>query len=669
MRKAITAAATALTSSLLLLNLGSLAAHAYTTSYVDNKLTVNADVGESVTVACSGNDLQINGVTVSGGEEQCNVVEWVVVNGNTGNESLKVLTSGMSSLLVIQGFGNGGNDSIDLQTSIFTVADGGQGNDIVVTRGQLGFAGLNGGTGNDWVLIDATPNADTISVSAGNTVTMNGNNVTPANFEIRIIGGNAGNDTMTINSPNWWAIGGPDNDTITSSAGATINGDAGDDTLIQQMSATVNGGDDNDTITLQAGGIANGEGGNDTFYMLAGGFVAGGPGDDNADATLGGTITQFHGNGGFDTFDFFATNGPDQVKCLSGNPCTINGISFDMQNVDQATLDFGEGNDIDTSPSFRGFILSSPAVVNLGGGNDNMRIVGAVAANGGEGNDVISGSSGNDTFNGGPGSDTLDFGYLGCTGYYCEKGTAGNDVAVIDGTDNNDSMTFNTFTPGPANGTPGACGTNPGVFCYVQDRYQGSITSGADTDTLQWASTAILNAGGGGDIINTTAVPFGVELHGGTGADTISGGSSNDTLFGEEGDDALVGNGGDDTLNPGDGAADVVLGNAGTDTVAIVGSSSANAITVGSGTVTSAGNEVTVQGSVELGTIDVAEDNDVVEFLSTYSMPWTVDGNLGSDTLIVHTAGATYVDDGSNITVTGRPTIAYLNFEIKSIVF
>ena len=63
----------------------------------------------------------------------------------------------------------------------------------------------------------------------------------------------------------------------------------------------------------------------------------------------------------------------------------------------------------------------------------------------------------------------------------------------------------------------------------------------------------VVNAGGGNDSVDLTAVSVPTRVFGGAGNDTLTGGSGNDTLRGESGNDVLRGNAGNDSLNGGAG--------------------------------------------------------------------------------------------------------------------
>ena len=84
----------------------------------------------------------------------------------------------------------------------------------------------------------------------------------------------------------------------------------------------------------------------------------------------------------------------------------------------------------------------------------------------------------------------------------------------------------------------------------------------------------VVNANGGNDKVDCSTVNVPVELHGGSGNDTLVGGNGGDNLFGEDGNDTIYGGAGKDALHGGagnddlDGGAgnDFLDGGAGSDT-------------------------------------------------------------------------------------------------------
>lgn len=164
--------------------------------------------------------------------------------------------------------------------------------------------------------------------------------------------------------------------------------------------------------------------------------------------------------------------------------------------------------------------------VNGNGGNDKLTVTsldaaftGAIALNGGAGNDSLTGGSGNDTLNGDEGNDVL-------------KGMAGNDrLFGGNGNDNLDGGTGNDTLLGESG--------------------NDTLTGGDGNDGL--------SGGTGND-----------RLHGGNGNDTLMGDAGKDTLLGGNGADICLGGDDDDLIIGGSspsGQRDTVAGQGGNDTI------------------------------------------------------------------------------------------------------
>ena len=157
-------------------------------------------------------------------------------------------------------------------------------------------------------------------------------------------------------------------------------------------------------------------------------------------------------------------------------------------------------------------------------GNDTIAIqnsVGTIQSQlfGNEGDDSLTGGLGIDTLRGGLGADTL-------------SGRDGNDALQVSPND--------TWLGGSGVDT---------VTAFDDFAAPGDLT----TLTL---STVITDAMGvervsaspGDDVLDASAVTFGIQLLGKAGNDTLMGGSGDDVLFGEIGNDSLFGNAGKDSL-------------------------------------------------------------------------------------------------------------------------
>jgi Ca2+-binding RTX toxin-like protein len=341
--------------------------------------------------AGAGND------TVRGGAGVDNV------EGGDGNDLILLEADGGD------GFGGNGNDTIDSGDG-FSFLAGNDGNDVLWLQagGQA-----QGGAGDDWIAA-----SDFSSFGSGS-----------------IIEGEAGNDTLSIDSGSGSAFGGEGDDSLTGSAGfeasVTLQGGEGNDTITGSGSdifgfatAFLFGGDGDDVISVgfgaegdggdgddrlvSEGGQARGGAGNDTlrgsdfFFILS--LLDGGEGDDIA--TLGPGGGEARGGGGSDTLNGGAAD--DVLLPGFGSNLVEGGAGIDT--VDYSDLIFP----VEVSPAVvvnlrSGFAIKATdgstdtisGVENATGSSLNDSLVGSGADN------VLFGSSGNDTLNGLAGSDFL----------------------------------------------------------------------------------------------------------------------------------------------------------------------------------------------------------------------------------------------------------------------
>jgi hypothetical protein len=145
------------------------------------------------------------------------------------------------------------------------------------------------------------------------------------------------------------------------------------------------------------------------------------------------------------------------------------------------------------------------------------------------------------------------------------------------------------------------------------------VVSGVRTTfAVSKVKSVVVNAGGGDDTVDLTALTVKAKVSGGAGNDSLIGGSGNDTLMGEAGNDTLTGNAGNDSL---DGGADV-------DQVresANVNFALTNSRLTGRGTDTLVGIEAALlQGGSSNNRLDASKFSGAVSLL----------GGAGNDTLI-----------------------------------
>ena len=158
------------------------------------------------------------------------------------------------------------------------------------------------------------------------------------------------------------------------------------------------------------------------------------------------------------------------------------------------------------------------------------------------------------------------------------------------------------------------------------------------TFTASSVRSIVVNAGGGDDTVDLTAVSVPTKVSGGTGNDSLIGGSGNDTLVGDAGNDVLTGNAGNDSLD----------GGAGLDLV----SEAANAnFVMTNSQLTGAGTDQLK--SIELARLAGGGGNNSIN-ASNFSGSVTLDGGAGNDSLVGGSAADSLVGGDGNDTLVGN---------------
>lgn len=244
----------------------------------------------------------------------------------------------------------------------------------------------------------------------------------------------------------------------------------------------------------QSGGILGGLGDDLLMGGRAGDYLAGLDGNDTIHADAG-DDTAYGGDGG------------DLIYAGPGDDWLEGGAGGD-------TLVAGQGDD------------------SLFGGADADRLIAGATGfdllDGGEGGDLLTSHStdGGDTFLGGTGDDTID---LAERGTFFETGWAGN---LAEGGAGDDELTasvtgFDTLKGGPGDDTL-ISGAGTAGASYLD--------GGADDDHLIGLAAGDTLIGGiGRDLIDGTAAT-GMDLRGGSGADTILSGLGNTVTLGNDAD-------------------------------------------------------------------------------------------------------------------------------------
>jgi Ca2+-binding RTX toxin-like protein len=442
--------------SLLLLTLlaAALPAQALVTTTVDGTAVTVTSVDEvSVTLACGGGNLLVNGaLPPDAGTLPCNGITGLRLVGNALDNDLQasaVTPTDFTSLLTVDIEGLGGADTI-LGSGFADTIEGGDGNDTIDGRANPAgttdsvFGGndddtliwnpgggddlFDGEAGNDGAVVrgGGVAEAFQIAVDPGEPDVVIVERTAPAPFFVQIepgteilrVQGNGGDDTINAATLPAGLIalelfGGDGNDTITGGDGADLlDGGPGNDLL---------DGDDNPVGTTDT--VLGGDG-DDTMVWNPGkddDVNIGGPGNDTS---------VINGGGGDEVFRVI----PEGA-----------GVRFERTNNAPA-------------PFFVSISQTERLQVNAGGGNDSVDgsalTTGLIALefNGGAGNDTLVGGPDADVLNGGDGNDTLQGGANPLIDVDRMSGDAGDDLLLWnpgessdlnEGGDGNDTLLVN----------------------------------------------------------------------------------------------------------------------------------------------------------------------------------------------------------------------------------
>ncbi|MFS0738101.1 calcium-binding protein [Sphingomonas sp. 1P06PA] len=459
--------------------------------------------------------------------------------GGAGNDTL---SGGAGTDTFLGGAGNDTIDSVDRPSNIFggsiaperDIVDAGDGDDFV-TGGKLDQ--LNGGAGNDFLLINFNFNGPEVGSGTPITLTLDGTGTGTASDGTSITGfesinlfladtgdnvidtGNvtasitagAGNDRLTTGSGNDQLFGGAGDDVLTGGAGNdsftggagvdVINGAEGDDTVNVNVATDgadfVNLGSGNDTvrfdrndggtgnirITFTSSQAGNGSAVDSNSMANQDGGLAVRVQAEDADGNLTGLESRYDDEG---------------ITFVAGTQ----GITFDVRDLVSGAA---------RGDTFEGVVLGTD-------GDDDLtffppfRVAQNFYYNAGAGDDVVTAGDGNDFLVGGSGVDLL-------------IGGGGNDSYIVD--------------------------VGADTIVELEDGGIDTVTANAsyflsaNVENLILGGTAEVGTGNGG-------------------ANTITGNASANTLRGADGDDTLIGLGGDDNLQGGAGN-DTMIGGDGND--------------------------------------------------------------------------------------------------------
>jgi Ca2+-binding RTX toxin-like protein len=476
------------------------------------------------------------------------------VNGGDGDDEI---TGGDGDDTLDGGLGDdkllGFKDTADPVTGIDVVI-GGEGDDTMTWNNGDGDDEDFGGPGNDTVVTNGNPNAESYTLKVAVRPTWvrldraaNGEGkgaffVESIDAEKFVINTLAGDDKVE-------ALNGGTG--LAALTAFTINAGEGADTVLGgDGKDTINGEKDNDTLTGGKGDdkVAGGEGDDQMIWNN-------GDGSDTNDGGDGADTVVSNGNAAAEIYKF-APKGPDKEVHFERLPNGEGkgGFSIDLNAEDLIVNGLAGDDSFDASTAG----LNGRTILGLRGGEGNDKITGGDGADdlrGEAGNDMLVGGKGPDSAAGGAGDDVMVWNNGDASD--TNKGEAGNDESVINGSPAAGDV--NTYKPLNA-----AENSNLRVVFSRTNLVPFTVELEAEKLTV--------NGLGGDDTMSPDAAsPTGLAtrtaltLDGGAGNDALFGGDGNDTITGGAGSDVLDGQTGNDQLKARDKDNDLVRGGAGTD--------------------------------------------------------------------------------------------------------
>lgn len=633
---------------------------------VDGVITANStltvDASSSTT---AGNELDYDGsaiVTASKSQHVTGTVGEDSITGGAGND---VLVGGDGADLLN---GGAGIDSLV----------GGVGNDIFAVNDGAHFIGLAaaetviGGSGDD-----------TLTFTSG-AIALNATDLAAISSIETISFANAATSSITLNDAVFTANGLTTLKIVDVTSGTALTVNASSLSAANSVAVTASGG--NGISDSLVGGA-----GNDSFTFSTA----------NHAATLESTDT-VNGGAGYDTLILNINGVTSSTAATLTNVSNIEKIAFtgtgDTGSV--GTLTLANGN----FASVTGAIIDGSALT--GGGSisidaaaeaeSTLVITGTLANDtliGGQKNDTITGGLGDDSITGGLGADILTGGtgadVFAFTAVAQSSGTTIDEIT--DFTSATDKLQF-TLDYSATNGgvvvngafTTAASGLSAvqaaltgerGQYIYDTEtsRLYVNVNGDANITALDY-SVKVNPALTAGSTIAAGDVSFNVT--GGTGNDTITGSTGVDTLVGGNGDDRFVytsaalftaANAIIDIIDGGAGTGDAIYFNStgaaitiantvsfaratGVEKIEVAASSNAYSFTLNADAVTAGITHVDLSGDTN------STGSNIVD-LSAYTVPHTVTGSAGNDTI---TLGNGNADGGGTIVLSAGPDAVYV---------
>ena len=578
----------------------------------------------------------------------------VVLNGTSAGTAIYgTITDTLYNLEVVVA-GNGTNTLIadNLTDSLYGGSNNdslfaGNGKDVLDGMGGVNTLYLSNVTSGVLVHLNGT--------SAGTAIV--GGSITDTLYNMEIVVGGAGNDTMVGDNLFDTLIGGTGTNTL-------IGGSAGNILIAGNHNDSLYGGVAADTLYAGSGAdLLDGGGGVNALYLtnLASGVLVQLNGAAQGTATWGATVTDKLYNfeivlGGAGNDTLIGDSNANSLYGGAGNDTLVAGLGVD-------TLDGGTG----TNAVYLNGMGTTGVLIELNGASLGTAIWGTTTdalynfqiAVGGSGNDTLVADTLNDSLYGGLGNDTI----IASTGKEVLDGGSGTNTVVYSW----DSVALTAWLNGSSAGS--AIGANLGsdtlynleVFLSgsgndvinILDNGSGTlghtIDGGAGTDTLNYSTysgsaTVYLNGlDKNGNVVDSGVTGYaGYGVIGGvtsdfyTNIENVTGSQGNNLLVGSNGNNTIIGGSGDDTL-VGLSGADSLDGGGGSNWVLFGFAGSGVTVNLATGTATGVGitehlaNIENVLGSAYADIITVGSTNAIL------------DGGGGADTLIGGAAHDTFI--------------------------
>lgn len=277
------------------------------------------------------------------GDDVLTVTGTQSANGLGGNDTL---TTGPGAR---EGVLNGGaGDDLIVVDADTNFVNGDEGNDTIRASGIDGF--LNGGLGDDRF---------EVSGSVNNANGDEGNDSFFVSGAGHGINGGDGEDVVDVTGRNHFVFTDADNDSLSIDATDTsVNTGSGDDDIFSAEDSAdlqINAGDGNDTISAAGTRISidAGDGRDEVSFGAASGEVRGGSGDDTIEAApsdrgLSGSLFGDQGNDRLSAFDTFQAHGGVSLDGGAGDDVLTTSAIMDFRSTQtsQDTLTGGDGRDI-----------------------------------------------------------------------------------------------------------------------------------------------------------------------------------------------------------------------------------------------------------------------------------------------------------------------------------